>query len=761
MWIDEAQVFPNIQERSVRIKAKVRNATGQNGKGRLACGNVSVPVEWDVDGAEIQLEVKLGDDVPLWSEFDPQVHHSTLALSGDGADHQCEVSFGLREFGTSGREFVCNGRKVHLRGTHHGGDFPLTGYPPTNVEYWYKLWMTCKEWGLNHVRFHSFCPPEAAFTAADEVGIYLQVECGMWNEISPGTEIERMMYTETDRMLRAYGNHPSFVLFSPSNEPKGHWKESLPKWIKHYRKVDPRHLYTTGTGWSLIDEPGPVADRVDYLAVHRIGLNLMRGPRGWFGRDYARSMRNVDVPNIVHENGQWCAYPDYSVIEKFTGYLQPGNYEIFRDSLKAHGLLDKNRDFALASGRFQLACYKEEVEANLRTPGLGGFQLLDLHDYMGQGTALVGLLDPFWESKGYVEPPQWKEFCSATVPLARLTKRVFTTKDSFQVPVEVAHYGAEEQLVVTPTWRIENARVETVLSGKWQQQTIPLGRGFSLGDVTADLASLPAPEEYTLVVELADNSSPNASDKDTNRWNFWLYPAELDTEVPAGVTVTRSWREAEKLLADGERVLLSPARGDLGWDSPPLDRLPVFWNRLMNPGWGRMLGLWCDATHPALAEFPTHDYCDWQWTEIVRGERAMNLDRLPEGLQPIVQAVDDWNRNWKLGMVFECRVGPGRLVVCTIDLQRDLSKRAVARQLRSSLLGYMASDRFDPSTQVTASELRSAFFDTLIMRKLRAVASAKGQGAEKAIDGDPNTYWLVGAPARGSRPEARPPSADA
>jgi hypothetical protein len=391
-------------------------------------------------GLQATLHVPLSPQAKLWDEFSPNLHRLTLRLTGGGVDESKEVIFGLREFKTEGRDFVINGRQTYLRGTHHGGDFPLTGYPPTDVEYWRRILRINREWGINHIRFHSFCPPEAAFTAADELGVYLQPEPGMWNEISPGTPMERMLFEETARMIRAYGNHPSFVLLSASNEPKGRWKASLTNWAEVFRADDNRRLYTTGTGHTDREIPFPEED-ADYLVVQRLGEKMLRGQSAWFGRDYRASLAGIKIPVLSHELGQWVAYPDYSVIDKFKGYARPGNYEIFRDSLAAHGLLEKNRQFAWASGRYQLECYKEEIEANLRTPGLAGFQLLDLHDYTGQGTALVGLLDPFWEPKGYATPAEFRRFNSETVPLARLTKRVFSTDETLDAEVEVAHYG--------------------------------------------------------------------------------------------------------------------------------------------------------------------------------------------------------------------------------------------------------------------------------------------------------------------------------
>lgn len=741
VWIEDARVFPDVRTKSALLKVLVGNATGRAGRGTLSAGGVNAAVEWDEKGGGAQLEVPLGRDAKTWDEFSPVLQKLTLRLQGESVDESKELVFGLREFKTEGSDFVVNGRKTYLRGTHHGGDFPLTGYPPTDVEYWRRILRINKEWGINHIRFHSFCPPEAAFTAADELGIYLQPEPGMWNEISPGTPMERMLYAETERMIRAYGNHPSFVMLSASNEPKGRWKQSLPKWAEHFRAEDPRILYTTGTGHTDREIPDP-EEGADYLVVQRLGEKMLRGQSAWFGRDYRASLEGIHVPVLSHELGQWVAYPDYSVIDKFKGYARPGNYEIFRDSLAAHGLLEKDRQFAWASGRYQLACYKEEIEANLRTPGLAGFQLLDLHDYTGQGTALVGLLDPFWEPKGYATPAEFRRFNSETVPLARLTKRVFNNDETLEAEVEVAHYGAAPLTNATPMWKVVDARGRVLASGSWPARTIPIGKNTSLGRVSVDLSKLPAPRQYKLVVGLRGTTAEND-------WNFWLYPSGAERDAPRDVLITRSWDEAEAKLAEGGRVLYIPRRADLDWTSPPLDDVPVFWNRLMGPAWGRMLGLLSDTRHPALAQFPTDANFDWQWAEIVRGARAVNLDRLPRALEPIVWAIDDWNRNYKLGLLFECRVGHGRLLVSGADLESSLDTRSAARQLRRSLLAYMASPRFRPPVAVRPEEMRGLLFDTRVMQKLSARASGESlptNPAANAIDGDPNTFWLIPDP---------------
>ncbi len=755
VWIEDVQIYAQKSSQPVVVKVKIGNSTGSAGSGTLiAPGHMTgVPVTWNQDSGEAEFRVSFpvakGFD-QNWNEFRQERSKLTIQLKGPNADDSRLVTFGFRDIKAVGKEFQLNGRRIYLRGNHHGGDFPLTGYPPTDVAYWKKVFQVHKDFGLNHVRFHSFCPPKAAFEAADELGIYLQPEPGMWNEVSPGTEMEKMLYEETELMIKHYGNHPSFLLFSPSNEPKGRWKQAFDKWIAHYRIADPRRIYTNGTGHTEPSVPG-LAEGTDYLAMQRIGPKMLRGNTAWFGKDYGASLDEINIPVVSHELGQWVAYPDYDIIKKFTGYMRPGNYEIFRDSMAAKGLLHKNKDFAIASGKFQLECYKEEIEANLRTPGMDGFQLLDLHDYLGQGTALVGLIDAFWEEKGYATAKEFRRFNNTTVPLARLEKRVYKNDEEFTANVEIAHFGAKPISSSSSSWKLVDDKGSTIAGGEFASRAIEIGKNIPLGSIKHDLSTVSKATALKLVVSVKASTAEIGGPKEAvleNDWDLWVYPATVNTDVPRGITVSHDWPEAEAILAKGGKVLFMPRKADLDWTSPPLDWVPAFWNRLMNPNWTRMLGLWIDKTHPALADFPTESNYDWQWTSLVNGTRAMNLDRLPKDLQPIVQPIDDWNRNYKLGLVFEAKVGSGKLLVATPDLANSLDKRPVARQLRRSLLDYMASSKFDPKTRIEPENFRQVFFDTRIMKKLGALGmnSTRTQTPEmNALDGDPNSFWAVGS----------------
>jgi hypothetical protein len=693
VYIDDAQVFPSVEKKSATIKVHLGNISGKAGSGTVSAGSVSAPVNWTETGGDAQIEVPL-PKAHTWDEFHPVLQHLTLVLKGAGASDSREVSFGLREISHNGQQLLLNGKEINLRFTHSGGDFPLTGYPAMDVASWKKIIQTCKDYGLNGFRFHSWCPPEAAFEAADELGFYIQPEAGMWNNFTP--EMVQVLDAETARMERAYGNHPSYIMLSPSNEPAGDYAGLLPPWATKWVENDPRRLYCGGTG------------RTGQSPAYSYTTSFRRGPSGWFGKDYGAMPGNVPV--VGHEVGQWCVYPDFDVIKKFTGYLQPGNYEIWRDFAAEHGVLIQDKQLAWASGKFSLACYKQEIEANLRTPGMSGLVLLDLHDYLGQGGALIGMLDTFWESKGFVTGEEFRRFCAPVVPLARMQNYVYRTTDPFVIPVELANYSDGPIAGAMPYWKIVDRAGKVMAEGKLAKRDLPIGKSIPLGQVTADISMLPAPNEYRLVVGLTGT-------KTENDWNFWLYPAQLPAPAAGDVLVTTDWNVTQAKLAEGGKVFFTPPATMLDATCPPLSRRPIFWNRVMNntragglPAAG-FLGLLVDARSPALAEFPTEGFCDWQWTDIIGGVRAINLESVPYQLIPTVQAIDDWNRGYKLGVVFECKVGKGKLLVSAIDLEPD-AQSSVARQLRQSLMDYAESDKFAPKITLTPEQANALWPST-------------------------------------------------
>ncbi|MBI4663850.1 MAG: hypothetical protein HY735_34040, partial [Verrucomicrobia bacterium] len=567
VWIDDVRVFPNAAKRSLRVVVTSTNATDQLFEGKLT-------LSFEADGKPLRLplssnykttaadlstedEVQVPPETPLWDEFVPKLVLIRAELHGELGGKRVEstrvVSAGLREIAAAGTQFLINGRKAFFRGTLECAIFPKTGHPPTDVDSWKRIIGVAKAHGLNLIRFHSWCPPEAAFIAADELGFYFHVEAASWangsTTLGDGKPVDLWIYEETDRILKACGNHPSFVLMAYGNEPGGRYhKQYLAKWIEHFKAKDSRRLYTSGAGWPQIAEnqfhvtPDPRIQAWGGGLKSRINA---RPPET--STDYRDYIRARSVPVISHEIGQWCVYPNFDEIPKYTGYLKPKNFEIFRDSLRAHGMGDLARQFLLASGKLQTLCYKEDIESALRTPGMGGFELLDLHDFPGQGTALVGVLDPFWESKGYVTAEEFSRFCGPTVPLARLGKRVFTTEEILEAKVEVAHFGAAPLKNVMTSWKLVNDSGKAVASGAMPAIDVPVDNGIALGTLSVSLRAIPAPARYKLVVSL-EPGLPTVSmiggrtggktelkSRFENNWDVWVYPARLEPSVRASV----------------------------------------------------------------------------------------------------------------------------------------------------------------------------------------------------------------------------------
>lgn len=719
VWINDAQVFPNLAAKSAQVRVSISNLSGKAGTGTLSAGAVSVQVSWDETGGKALIDVPMPAAGP-WSEFTPELQQLPLTLRGGLADHDLKVTFGMREIKVDGNRILLNGEQLYLRATHDGGGFPLTGYPATDVATWRKIIGTCKSWGLNGMRFHSWCPPEAAFIAGDELGFYFQPECGMWNAFDRDGKMLAVLNDETERLLKAYGNHPSFVMLGATNEPAGAYSQQLPLWDKAWRQADSRRLYTDGTGRWAVQPAGPgTAFAADYLVTG----SEARGPRCWFGLDYEEGLKKIrsgaTIPCIGHEIGQYCAYPDFGIIEKFKGkqanysafpkgidsgkvpYMHPGNYIIMRDGARTHGILARNKQLAHASGRFQVACYKEEIEALLRTPSYSGYQLLDLHDYLGQGGALIGMLDAFWEEKGYVTAEQFSRFNNATVPLIRLKDRVFTTDQSLTASAEVAHFGPKTLTAVKPTWRIVDNSGKSVMTGSLPTRDVTRGNGQELGTISASLSKLSAPASYSLILDLAGTGF-------SNRWSFWLYPPAAKTEVPSDVLVSSFWEEAKARLNNGGKVLFLSGVPENPSRDLSLTTTPIFWNRLMNPSRTWMLGLLNASDHGALAGFPTENCCDWQWVNLLPKTIAMNMEALSPTLTSVVQPIDDWNRNLRLSMLFECKVGTGRLMVTSFNLSDEgIEEQPAAASLRKSVLDYMASPIFKPENVVSMREFES------------------------------------------------------
>jgi len=730
------EIHPDAENRRIRVLTTVTADTirGAGGELTLRALPVSDPdaripdaltVRVDIDaerftrgrdttGVRVEVWYDLGPDARLWDEFDPFMYELSAVLvasSGAPSTDSRRADFGLRTVETAGTQIAVNGRAVFLRGTLECCVFPLTGHPPTDVAHWDRVFAACASFGLNHVRFHSWCPPEAAFVAADRAGIYLQVEAPIWANqgaaVGEGRDVDAYVYEESWRLVEEYGNHPSFILMAHGNEPfQGPDVPFVTQWVSHWKTRDARRLYTTSGGW-----PQLAVSDFDCIPEPRVqawgeGMgSRINGRAPETETDYSDWVERTPRPIVTHEAGQWCAYPRMAEIEKYTGIMRAKNFEIARDFLAEAGLLDRADDLLHASGRLQVMCYKEEVEAALRTANFGGIQLLGLSDFPGQGTAPVGVLDAFWEEKGYVTGAEFSRFFSATVPLALLPRRAWRAGDDFHAEIKIAHFGAEA-VRGTINWRLLGDDGRRIAGGTLHDGAVELGNAHSYGTIRTSLSDILEAERIRLVVSV-DAGDVVAE----NDWEIWVYP-EIE-HIESTALVTRDLDQATAALALGRDVLFVPETGQV---SPVVFGFsPVFWNTSWTNGQPpHTLGILCDPEHGAFARFPTDPHTNWQWWELLHDAVPLHLTGPAADADPIVRVIDSWFDVRRLGLVLEARVGAGRLLVCAPDVVTDLGERVVARQLRASLLAYLEGDECDPTLELTGEQIGDLLADRLV-----------------------------------------------
>jgi len=755
LWISGVQVFPNVQDRSVRIETVVGNKFGsvRECELNLRIGKQSSVRKLTAATGETKATVTLplSKDIALWDDFSPALHTLRVDLRSEKRTlHTQSVRFGMREVSEVDKRVAINGVPVFLRGNVECCEFPLTGYPSAQVEDWKKMFSTFQEYGLNHVRFHSYTPTKAAFIAADELGIILETELPFWGLTGENKEKDAYLTRELDRILDEYGNHPSFVLMCMGNElnVRGGDFDVNERWVKHGQEKDPRHLYTAST--SLFKKYRPTDE---YFVSTRI-RQIYDAGTDW---DYTKSLTEfygdeLPAPVISHELGQWCVYPDFREMPKYTGILKPKNFEVFKKSLEDHHMGDQAEDFVLASGKLSALLYRHEMEATFRTSKAGGFQLLQLHDFPGQGTAPVGILNVFRESKGLIEPEVWRRSCDVAVPLLRFEKRTWKSSETFEGKAQFIHYRRQTMRQAKSEWAIKTDTGRKIASGRFDPQDVPNGELVSLGKISADLSAI---EKATpLSVELTVDG------RIMNDWSIWAYPSVK--ENAGDVLVTREWDDAAKAaLNQGQSVLLMP-KLQAGPGTIPAQFLPPFWSPLFKTMQSSTMGLLCDPEHPVFNQFPTDFHTDWQWFDVLVTKDlpestdwmwsgfdtyCMVLDDLPPDYRPIIQPIDHFYRNKRLGLLLEGIYGKGKLMICCADLEKDTDRRIAAPHLKQSILSYMNSGKFNPTLEFTDAMFAKwfEFSEEPEGWKIKYVSTQHPNPnlhAESVLDGNPYSHWM-------------------
>lgn len=647
-------------------------------------------------GGVLNGECPLKGDEAFWDEAHPEIHTISIDLDGD----VYETTFGLRDVRTVGRRLLINGRETFLRGKVDNLLYPKTGYTPTDVASWMTILGIAKEYGINHYRYHTACPPDAAFTAADLLGVYMAPELPFWGTVAEEgeegyDERERdFLFQEGFRILREYGHHPSFLWLSLGNELWGS-KDVLNRMMRAYREADDTKLYSSGANnyqfvpdvldeenvfvgvrlgrerlirgsYAMCDAPQGIVQTTAPESVSNYDASIVPETLGQSGEagkvqiQYGTGVKEVDaqsadalipdVPVISHEVGQYVFYPDFSEIPHYTGPLKPRNIEAMRENLEREGLYGEHEAFFRQTGHLAVDCYKREIETLLRSREVSGFQLLDLQDYTGQGTALVGVLNALMENKGLISAEEWREFCAGTVVLGEFASFTGVMGEDIRFDVQISECDPEKQHTCIRC---------TLMDGERELYACDVTPGARQGRLT-DAVSVTFPAEcyrdamqeritrLTVVLTLEDGTR--------NHYPIWLIP-------PIAIRITREGIEKDGRMvafvsaeekADGAAIVVPSAEGQL-----PAEYCTDFWCypmfRSISESMGKpvpvgTMGLSIDTASPLLKRFAQEDYTTPVWYAILQ---TAHVQRLPADIRPAVQMIDNTERCARLGILYQ------------------------------------------------------------------------------------------------------------
>ncbi|QIL40293.1 glycoside hydrolase family 2 [Pedobacter sp. HDW13] len=722
--INAVKTYPDVSAKSLRLEAFVMN--WQQKKSPLVLtatltdkqsGKVirTQKQNFIAKAGEAKYDIILNQlsGIKTWDEFDPALYQVTLQLKSGLVQSQWTDVIGFRKLGTTAHKILVNDKVSYIRGNLDCVHFPITGYPSTLDKDWEKIFQKYKDYGLNTVRFHSWCPPEVAFRVADRMGIYIQAEVlwidwwmsqpnpdrpemdtrGFPQGLGKNPDGDKFVQEEMKRIVDTYGNHPSFLFFCIGNELGNSDFTVMQEWIRKVKKEDPRRLYAVSTARKITEVD-------DYMVTHNIP-----GVGGTYGNSINKTDAGLEknyskatIPIIAHEVGQYPVYPEWKEIDKYKGVLKARNLEGFKEMAKKNGIVSQDVDFHKASGALQQLLYKNLIENVLLAPSSAGFQLLSMQDYQGQGEALIGWLDAFWDDKGITDPKVFRQHSNAVVPLIRINSFTFTQSDTIKLSMEVANYFKND-VNAKLNWQLTDELGNVIRDGTAAASSFPQGTLTAAGQLNIECLNLPAEaKKYTFSLHLAGTTYSNS-------WPLYVFPKE-QKNTANDIYVATEWNaKVDSVLNGGGKVLLIANKLGTKNTSKAVSFTPLFWSSSFFPGQGNeTLGSLINVQSGAFKNFPTDNYASWQWYKAGSGAKYFDLSAMPEAFKPLVQPISDFHYNKKLGSIFETQAGAGKLLVCGYDLTK--SDNAYLQQLRYSLIHYMQGNEFNPVMALPKEKLK-------------------------------------------------------
>lgn len=670
--------------------------------------------------------IKLKEDVRRWDEYEGNLYsleYSLVDSDGKQPDHGTK-SFGIRDFGydEEGR-LTINGRRFFLRGEANCAEFPETGHAPMDLESWLVIMEKYKSYGINCVRFHSHCPVEAAFVAGDKLGIVVQPELSHWNPNDAFIENHSREYYEKElkEIIKHYSNHPSFVMLTLGNELGSDIAGTriMIELVKLAKSLDDTRLFAWGSN-VFYGEKGFNKDS-DFYTSMGYYKDMLRatspGMIGYLNNEYPSASHDFvkvteDIRKDYHkpifgfEVGQYEVLPDFHELDDFKGVTAPVNLELVKEHASKVGILPDWDKYVEATGELSRLCYREEVEAVLRTPSMSGLSLLGIQDFPGQGTALVGMMNSHLEPKNYdfAKPENFRAFFRDTLPLILLPKYTYTDDEAVTAAVKIANYGKKD-LHGEFKVKVVDADSKKVLLEEiiGERSVCPAGELTEIGELNISLSGLLGDKkakklDITAYLENTDIENTYIE----NTYSIWVYKKELlrDIQVPENVYETRTFDDkAIEVLENGGIVYLSPdSTKEAIPSSIKCQFSPDFWNADMFKEQEGSMGQFIDKDHPVFKDFPTDEYSQWQWWPMA-SQRAFVM---PGFKTSIITEMDSYMYLRSMSMLFEARCLKGKLLASSMGLH-NLLAHPEARALLLNIYSYLSSEDFDPKQEIDIS----------------------------------------------------------
>lgn len=680
-------------------------------------------------------DLPLRENVKLWDEDEGNLYEMAVTLDNGmsaedkgGSTAECRTRFGIRSFGDNGSgRLALNGRAIFLRGEANCAEYPETGHPPMTIPEWKEMLLKYRSYGINFVRFHSHCEPEAAFAAADELGMLLQPELSHWDPKDAfGTEESYRYYrAELVDLLKTYANHPSFVMLTLGNElqAQDEGRERMRELVRTAKRMDPTRLYANGSN-AFYGEEGcdPESDFYTSQSCKDVVIRgTFSGMRGYLNENYPSADRTYDEamaeirkeyqkPVFSFEVGQFEVLPDFEELESFHGISDPVNLKLIKKRVEERGLLPTWEKYVEATGELSRLAYREEIEAAMRTRELSGISLLGLQDFPGQGTALVGMMNSHLEPKPYdfARPERFREFFQECRILVKLPHYTYEAGERLIAEVEAANFGKENiegvfcwtlagKKSVSENGNCEPAEIKSkntvIATGEDTEITICRPGSYTeVGSLDIPLDFVEKNTALTLKVRIGDSIS--------------AYPIGVYRKTtpvcPENVYETRAFdMKTREILQNGGRVYLSP---DADKESLPNSIKTQFTTDFWSVGTfadqeGGM-GQLIDTEHPIFKEFPTDFHTDWQWW-IMATKRAVIL---PHPMKTIITEMDSYAFLRPMAQMIEFRCLKGKVLLSTMELHKSQQYPEV-RALQASIYTYLSGENFEPAEEITEEEL--------------------------------------------------------